>query len=150
MISHRFYKLAGLLTFLLLCRPALSTSVNPSSSPGIPDISSSTTSMTAQYYTSYVTFSIDGFEVQHLYDVPLEQQGSWVSLTTLPDGSLIASDQGGQGSYKIQISGDPDQPSVSVSKLVMPITGTFGMTWAFDHLYANEIGRASCRERVLM
>src|SRR5690625_5967921 len=92
MISHRFYKLAGLLTFLLLCRPALSTSINPGSSPGIPDISSITTSVTAPDSTSNVTFSIDGFEVQHLYDVPLEQQGSWVSLTTLPDGSLIASE----------------------------------------------------------
>src|SRR5690625_1443819 len=95
MISYRFYKLAGLLTFLLLCRPALSTSITPGSSPGIPDISSNTTSVMDS--TSNVTFSIDGFEVQHLYDVPLEQQGSWVSLTTLPDGSLIASDQGGQG-----------------------------------------------------
>src|SRR5690625_7505411 len=103
MISHRFYKLAGLLTFLLLCRPALSTSINPGSSPGIPDISSITTSVTAPDSTSNVTFSIDGFEVHHLYDVPLVQQGSWVSLTTLPAVSLIASDMGGQARDHNQI-----------------------------------------------
>lgn len=147
MTSHRFYKITGLLAFLLLCGPSLSISMYSGFGPGAPGFSSRVTSVANPDSTSNVTYVMDGFEVQHLYDVPLDQQGSWVSLTTLPDGSLIASDESSKGSYKILIGGDPDQPSVSVTRLVMPITGSFGMTWAFDHLYANVNGTGLYRLR---
>ncbi|MEX0779059.1 MAG: family 16 glycoside hydrolase [Balneolales bacterium] len=83
---------------------------------------------------------ISGFEVQKLYDVPLEEQGSWVSLGLDDQGHLVASDQGDKGTYRIKIDGDWDDPEVNVEKLFMPLSGAQGMTWAFDHLYGNVNG----------
>jgi putative heme-binding domain-containing protein len=89
---------------------------------------------------SNITWVLDGFEVQHLYDVPRSQQGSWVSLTTDPNGYLIASDQQNNGTYRIRITEDGDKPSVEAERLVMPISGAYGLLWSFDHLYANRNG----------
>ncbi len=81
--------------------------------------------------------TLPGFEAQLLYEVPLEEQGSWVSLGLDGDGHLIASDQEGRGTYRIQISGDFDDPEVDVERLIMPLSGAQGLVWAFEHLYAN-------------
>ena len=51
-------------------------------------------------------FSVsEGFEVELLYDVPGDSEGSWVSLTVDPQGRLIACDQNG-GLYRIDVSGE--------------------------------------------
>ena len=42
---------------------------------------------------SVITSVADGFEVQLLYEVPRQSQGSWVSLAVTPDGDLMATDQ---------------------------------------------------------
>jgi len=81
--------------------------------------------------------TLPGFEAQMLYEVPLESQGSWVSLGLDGDGNLIASDQRDRGTYRIKVSGDIDNPEVDVEKLLMPISGAQGILWAFDHLYLN-------------
>ncbi|HWV56816.1 MAG TPA: hypothetical protein VNZ57_05035, partial [Longimicrobiales bacterium] len=79
-----------------------------------------------------------GFQVQHVYTIPLEEQGSWVSLAVGPDGSLYASDQGNAGVYRIRIGGDIDNPVVeSVTRLDLDVTGFQGMTYAFGALYGN-------------
>jgi hypothetical protein len=81
--------------------------------------------------------TLPGFEAQMLYEVPLESQGSWVSLGLDGDGHLIASDQQQRGTYRIKIGGDFDNPEVEVERLLMPISGAQGLLWAFDHLYLN-------------
>ncbi|MEX0649281.1 MAG: hypothetical protein WEA56_00055 [Balneolaceae bacterium] len=81
--------------------------------------------------------TLPGYEVQMLYEVPLESQGSWVSLGLDGEGNLIASDQSARGTYRIKVSSDFDNPEVEVERLLMPISGAQGLVWAFDHLYAN-------------
>lgn len=88
-----------------------------------------------------VEFAAEGFEVQHVYEVPLEAHGSWVSLAVGPDGSLFASDQDEAGIYRIRIGGDIDTPQPEVTRVNLDITGAQGLYWAFDHLYANRNGR---------
>src|SRR4051794_17815508 len=41
------------------------------------------------------------FKVELIYTVPRLSQGSWVNLCALPDGRLVASDQGGAGLYRV-------------------------------------------------
>lgn len=74
----------------------------------------------------------DGFEIELVYEVPSESQGSWVSLTVDPKGRLIACDQYGS-LYRIDVSGD--QPKVE--KLAIDFAGAQGLLCAFDALYAN-------------
>ncbi len=85
---------------------------------------------------------LDGFHVERIYDVPRNTQGSWVALTTGPDGTLFASDQGGQGLYQIFLR---NGSVVDVVKQNVDISGAQGLVWAFDSLYANLSGRGLFR-----
>jgi putative heme-binding domain-containing protein len=76
--------------------------------------------------------TLDGFEVELIYEVPGETQGSWVSLTVDPKGRLIACDQYG-GLYRIDVSESP----AKVEKLEIDFEGAQGLLCAFDALYAN-------------
>ncbi|HWV56302.1 MAG TPA: hypothetical protein VNZ57_02425 [Longimicrobiales bacterium] len=79
-----------------------------------------------------------GFQLQHVYQIPLEEQGSWVSLAVGPDGDLYASDQGDAGVYRIRIGGDIDNPVVeSVTRLPLDVTGFQGLEYAFGALYGH-------------
>ncbi|MDZ7720781.1 MAG: c-type cytochrome [Balneolaceae bacterium] len=89
--------------------------------------------------------TLPGFEVQKIYEVPREQQGSWVALGVGPKGHLIASDQETKGMYRIEISGDIDNPEVRTEELVMPISGAQGLQWMDDHLYVNVNGKGLFR-----
>lgn len=82
-----------------------------------------------------------GFRVELLYTVPREEQGSWVALTTLPGGRLIASDQYDAGLYEIAITETEEGPQVAVAKIPADISGAWGMHWHEDSLYANVIGK---------
>jgi len=84
--------------------------------------------------------TLPDFEVQRLYDVPSDEEGSWVALAVGPHGHLIASDQGDEGFFRIIVSGDLDAPSVEVEEVMMPVSGAQGLHWAFDHFYANVNG----------
>jgi len=90
---------------------------------------------------------LPGFEAQLLYSVPLDDQGSWVSLALDADGNLLASDQQNKGTYRITVTGDIDDPQVKVEELIMPLSGAQGLLWAFDHLYANVNGKGLFRMR---
>lgn len=89
--------------------------------------------------------TLPGFEVQRLYEVPNDEQGSWVKLTIGPGGNLVASDEGDEGLYRIAVGDDLEDPEVEVEEFVMPISGAQGLEWAFNHLYANVNGRGLFR-----
>ncbi|MDA8744272.1 c-type cytochrome [Rubripirellula amarantea] len=72
----------------------------------------------------------DGFEVDLIHEV---SEGSWVSLTTDPQGRLIACDQYG-GLFRIAID---DAGNANVEKLESQIQGAQGLLCAFGSLYAN-------------
>jgi hypothetical protein len=65
---------------------------------------------------------LDGFEVELIYEVPGDTQGSWVSLTVDPKGRLIACDQYG-GLYRIDVSTTP----AKVEKLEIEFAGAQGL-----------------------
>ncbi len=74
----------------------------------------------------------EGFKIERIFRVP-RAMGSWVALTTDPQGRLIASDQGGAGLYLIT-PGSGQQPT-KVEQLPVDISGAQGLLWAFDSLY---------------
>src|SRR5262245_10491611 len=64
------------------------------------------------------------FKVELVYAVPRDRQGSWVNLCALPDGGLIAADQGGAGLFRITppaVGGNP--ADTKVEKLPADISG---------------------------
>jgi putative heme-binding domain-containing protein len=77
----------------------------------------------------------EGFRVERLFTVPREELGSWVSLTTAPDGRLYASDQGGKGLVRITPAGVAEATETIVERVPATITGAQGLLWAFDSLY---------------
>lgn len=84
--------------------------------------------------------TLPGFEVQKVYDVPTEEQGSWVKLTVGPEGHLIASDEAEEGLFRVRVGGTVDSPEVDVERFVLPASGAQGLEWAFGHLYTNVNG----------
>jgi len=83
---------------------------------------------------------LPGFQVELLYTVPKETQGSWVSITFDPKGRLIASDQGGKGLYRVTPSPIGSQKPTRVEKLDAKITSAQGMLHAFGNLYLSVNG----------
>ncbi len=76
-----------------------------------------------------------GFQVERLYSVPKEQQGSWVAMCSDDQGRLITSDQFG-GLYRMT----PPQPGQSlksedVTRIELEIGHAQGLLYAFDSLY---------------
>ncbi|MEZ6041276.1 MAG: heme-binding protein [Planctomycetaceae bacterium] len=78
-----------------------------------------------------------GFQVELLYSVPGEDQGSWVNLCTDNKGRLLVSDQFG-GLYRITppAAGQSVERS-SVERVPADIRAVNGMVWAFDALYVG-------------
>ena len=94
----------------------------------------------------------DGFQVDLLYTVPKEEQGSWVGITYDDKGRLITTDQYG-GLYRITLPalGSTAEPKVEQLDITLPdsplsdhersdeerdgITGAHGVLYAFDSLY---------------
>jgi len=78
-----------------------------------------------------------GFKVEKLYNVPKDQEGSWVALTVDPKGRLIACDQYGS-IYRMSVGTTPLKPE----KLAVEMGKAHGLLAAFDSLYVmvNEDG----------
>ena len=76
-----------------------------------------------------------GFQVELLYDVPKDLQGSWVNMCTLPDGKLIVSDQ--YGSLYEVVPAPIGEPATvtKVMKLDIELGMAHGLLWAFDSLF---------------
>ena len=88
--------------------------------------------------------SAPGFVVEHVYTVPKDKQGSWVSLTADPAGRFYASDQGGKGLFRITVGKD-GKGRVEDVKVNHPvkagrISGAQGLLWAFDALWFHRSG----------
>ena len=81
-----------------------------------------------------------GFQVDLIYSVPQQTQGSWVNMTVDPKGRLIVSDQYGT-LYRVSLPPIGGAASaINVEAIDAPIGEAQGLLWAFDSLY--EIGRA--------
>ncbi len=78
-----------------------------------------------------------GFRAERVYEVPKEQ-GSWVCLTTDPQGRLIASDQYGK-LYRITPNTN-DATSAQVEAIPVEIGHAQGLLCAFDSLYVMSHG----------
>lgn len=86
----------------------------------------------------------EGFQVELLYTVPKESQGSWVSLAQDPSGRLYAADQGDKGLYRIAF---PEKGGVQVEKIPVALSGAQGLVWFEDTLWFNQSGGALHRLR---
>ncbi|WP_166828720.1 c-type cytochrome [Thalassoroseus pseudoceratinae] len=76
----------------------------------------------------------DGFQVELLYSVPKDKEGSWVSLCTDPKGRLIVCDQYG-GLFRVTPPGINNSEETKIEKIDVPIGEAQGLLWAFDSLY---------------
>ncbi|HET6426189.1 MAG TPA: c-type cytochrome [Planctomycetaceae bacterium] len=83
-----------------------------------------------------------GFQVERLYTVPRETQGSWVNLCVDPKGRLIVSDQSG-GLFRVTPTPVGESRPPKVETLAIPIGEAQGLAWAFDSLYVvvNSAGK---------
>lgn len=95
-----------------------------------------------------------GFKVEKLYNVPKDQEGSWVALTVDPKGRLIACDQYGS-IYRMSVpavghlsevasAGSQTRPTtLKPEKLAVELGKAHGLLAAFDSLYVmvNEDGK---------
>lgn len=83
---------------------------------------------------------LPGFQIELLYTVPKETQGSWVSIAFDNNGRLIASDQGAQGLYRITPPAIGSEDETKVEKLDVAMSSAQGMLYAFDSLYVSANG----------
>lgn len=83
---------------------------------------------------------LPGFQVERLYTVPKQTQGSWVAITFDHRGRLLASDQGGRGLYRITVPEPGSQEPTRVEKLALQISSAQGLLYAFDSLYLSVNG----------
>ncbi|TWT52068.1 Cytochrome c [Thalassoglobus neptunius] len=75
-----------------------------------------------------------GFEVELLYSVPKDEEGSWVSMCTDPEGRLIVCDQYG-GLFRVTPPGIRGATEVEIEPINLNIGEAQGLLWAFDSLY---------------
>ena len=87
----------------------------------------------------------EGFEVELVYSVPLEEQGSWVALTPDSAGRFITADQFGS-LYRVTLgAGDS---GTRVEKLKLPIGHAQGLLYAYDSLYVTVNLYRTSKEKV--
>jgi putative heme-binding domain-containing protein len=77
-----------------------------------------------------------GFNVELLYSVPKDEQGSWVNMCVDPKGRLIVSDQYGS-LYRVTPPGILEATELVVEKINVDIGEAQGLLWAFDSLYVS-------------
>lgn len=74
------------------------------------------------------------FKVDLLYNVPKDQQGSWVSMCVDPKGRLIVSDQYGK-LYRLTLPATSMATEPKVEPLSVEVGFAQGLLYAFDSLY---------------
>lgn len=82
--------------------------------------------------------TLPGFEVELVYSVPMETQGSWVAMCVDPKGRLLTSDQYGK-LYRVTLG--KDGAAAQVEQLKIEIGMAQGMLYAYDSLYININGK---------
>lgn len=75
-----------------------------------------------------------GFNVQLLYTVPKEQNGSWVAMCNDPKGRLIVSDQYGK-LYRVTPPALGSSATPTVENIDVELGCAQGLLYAFDSLY---------------
>ena len=91
-----------------------------------------------------------GFQVDLIYTVPRDTQGSWVNLAVDPKGRLITSDQYGK-LYRVTpppLDAAADE-APKVEPIVVDIGEAQGLLWAFDSLYVVVNKGVEVRQRAL-
>ncbi len=78
--------------------------------------------------------ALKGFQVERLYNVPEETQGSWVNITLDPKGRLIVSDQYGK-LHRVTLPALGTTKGLKVEPINVDIGEAQGLLWAFDSLY---------------
>ena len=76
----------------------------------------------------------EGFQVERLYSVPKDKEGSWVSMCVDPQGRLIVSDQNG-GLFRVTPPAIGKDEAIRIEKINVDIGEAQGLLWAFDALY---------------
>jgi putative heme-binding domain-containing protein len=76
--------------------------------------------------------TLPDFEVEMLYSVPRDEQGSWVNMTPDPKGRLIVSDQYGA---LYRVTPGKDAETTKVETIDAPIGEGQGLLYAYDALY---------------
>ena len=76
----------------------------------------------------------DGFQVERLYSVPKDKEGSWVNLCVDPKGRLIVSDQYG-GLFRVTPPAIGTDDEIKIEKINVDIGEAQGLLWAFEALY---------------
>ncbi|MEX1094613.1 MAG: c-type cytochrome [Planctomycetales bacterium] len=84
--------------------------------------------------------TLPGFEVELLYTVPKESQGSWVAIAFDDKGRLIASDQEQKGLFRVTPPAPGSGEPTRVEPLDAKITAAQGMVHAFGALYLSVNG----------
>lgn len=79
--------------------------------------------------------TLPGFQVERLFTVPKAEMGSWVCLTADDQGRLIASDQEGQGLYRITPAKIGSSEPTRVEKIPAKISAAQGLLWHKGVLY---------------
>ena len=77
---------------------------------------------------------LPGFEAELLYSVPIEDQGSWVSMTVDHKGRLITSDQYGK-LYRVTPPAIGSQDECEIEPIEVELGMAQGLLYAFDSLY---------------
>jgi len=78
-----------------------------------------------------------GFQVERLFTVPKDKLGSWVSITTDPQGRLLVSDQQDKGLCRVTPAPLGGKGETIVEKLPVKITSAQGMLHVGDALYLS-------------
>lgn len=76
----------------------------------------------------------EGFQVELLYSVPKDREGSWVNLCVDPKGRLIVSDQYG-GLFRVTVPPIGSDEDIKLERIHVDIGEAQGLLWAFDSLY---------------
>lgn len=89
----------------------------------------------------------EGFTAELVHEVDAAQHGSWVALSTMGDGRLIACDQAGKGAVLIEVKESNDGPSAMIEPIEVnypgkkeKLSGAQGLLWAFDSLWFHKNG----------
>ena len=100
--------------------------------PALPE--RPTTSLTQAATPVEAIQSLAGFKVERIYSVPVDKEGSWVSLTADNKGRLLACDQYGS-LYRITPPPLGSSGDARIERLQAAIGGAQGLLYAFDSLY---------------
>jgi putative heme-binding domain-containing protein len=81
---------------------------------------------------------LPGFNVEMIH-ASQKGEGSWICMTTDPQGRLIIAQQGGVSNL-LRLTLSPAGQVEKIEKIALPVGSAMGLLYAFDSLYVNGIG----------